>query len=345
MAKILVTGGAGYIGSHTIVDLIENGFEVISIDNFSRSSAQSLIGVKGIVRQEIKNYAIDLCHLTDVRAVFEENKDIVGIIHFAAYKSVPESVNKPLKYFHNNLEALLNVLKCAQEYQVESIVFSSSCSVYGNAAQLPVTENTPFAPAESPYARTKQIGEAICHDFLVANPSSKVILLRYFNPVGAHPSVLIGEFNKEAENLVPVITQTAIGKRKEMTVFGVDYDTRDGSCVRDYIHVSDIAHAHTLALQKSIAQRLPSACEVFNLGTGNGVTVLELIRTFEQQSGVKLNYQLGDRREGDVEAVYANNDKAKALLEWHPKYTLEEMMTTAWEWEKQMDRVEKASLN
>lgn len=341
MKKILVTGGCGYIGSHTMVDLMDNGYEVISIDNLSRGFQQTLNGVEAVVGKPVKNYMVDLCNLEDVRAVFEENQDIAGIIHFAAYKSVPESVSKPLEYFRNNLTSLINILQCAREFDVDNFVFSSSCSVYGNADNLPVTELEPLKEAESPYARTKQMGEEICADFVKANPGFKVILLRYFNPVGAHPSSLIGELNEAPENLVPVITQTAIGKRNSMTVFGNDYDTRDGSCVRDYIHVMDIANAHTRAISKSAAGELKSDCELFNLGTGNGVTVLELIRTFESVSGVKLNYQVGGRREGDVIAVYADNEKAKADLGWNPGYDIETMMDTAWKWEQQLAKTAK----
>lgn len=341
MKKILVTGGCGYIGSHTMVDLMDNGYEVISIDNLSRGFQQTLNGVEAVVGKPVKNYMVDLCNLEDVRAVFEENQDIAGIIHFAAYKSVPESVSKPLEYFRNNLTSLINILQCAREFDVDNFVFSSSCSVYGNADNLPVTELEPLKEAESPYARTKQMGEEICADFVKANPGFKVILLRYFNPVGAHPSSLIGELNEAPENLVPVITQTAIGKRNSMTVFGNDYDTRDGSCVRDYIHVMDIANAHTRAISKSAAGELKSDCELFNLGTGNGVTVLELIRTFESVSGVKLNYQVGGRREGDVIAVYADNEKAKTDLGWNPGYNIETMMDTAWKWEQQLAKTAK----
>jgi UDP-glucose 4-epimerase len=346
MKKILVTGGCGYIGSHTIVDLVNNGYEVISIDNLSRGFQQTLNGAGAIIGQPVKNYLVDLCNLEDVRAVFEENQDITGIIHFAAYKSVPESVSKPLEYFRNNITSLLNILQCAREFDVDNFVFSSSCSVYGNADTLPVTEMEPLKEAMSPYARTKQMGEEICADFIKANPGFKVILLRYFNPVGAHPTSLIGELNETPENLVPVITQTAIGKRNAMTVFGTDYDTRDGSCIRDYIHVMDIANAHTKAITKSVENELKSECEIFNLGTGQGVSVLELIETFEKVSGKKLNYNKGARRPGDVIAVYADNEKAKADLGWTPAYNIEAMMDTAWKWELQLAKTaQKVMLN
>lgn len=335
--KVLVTGGCGYIGSHTIVDLINNGFEVISIDNNSRSTTQLLDGVKEITGKAIKNYKVDLCDYEDTYAVFSENRDMVGVIHFAAYKTVPESVEKPLLYFHNNLDSLINVLRCVQEFDVPNFVFSSSCSVYGNAKDLPVVESTPLGEAQSPYARTKQMGEQIIEDYARAHATNNV-LLRYFNPVGAHPSTNIGELPLgKPDNLVPVITQTAIGKIPKMVVYGSDYPTRDGSCIRDYIHVMDIANAHTRALQYLIAGKNTSNLEVFNLGTGNGVTVLEAIHAFEKVSGVKLNYELGPHRPGDVIAIYANNSYAKEKLDWNTQYGIDDMMRTAWEWELKLD--------
>ena len=240
MNKILVTGGCGYIGGHTIVDLIQNGFEVISVDDLSRGSLKMLEGIEKITGKKVKNYKVDLCNLDDTEAIFLENTDIVGVIHFAAFKSVPESVKEPLLYFKNNFNSLINILQCAEDFDVNNFVFSSSCSVYGNTTELPVVEETAMPEPESPYARTKQVGEAMCRDFTNINKHFNTILLRYFNPVGAHPSGLIGEFQDLSESVVPVITQTAVGRRKEMNIFGSDYDTRDGSCVRDYIHVSDI---------------------------------------------------------------------------------------------------------
>jgi len=343
--KILVTGGCGYIGGHTIVDLVNNGFEVISVDDLSKGSLRMMAGVERVLGREIKNYKVDLCNLEDTQAIFIENPDIIGIIHFAAYKSVNESVQQPLMYYRNNINSLVNILQYAKDYQVPNIVFSSSCSVYGNAKALPVDEKTPLAVAESPYAFTKQIGEVICNDFCKQNPGFNISLLRYFNPVGAHETVQIGELQDKPENLVPVITQTAIGIRPEMTVFGNDYDTRDGSCVRDYIHVMDIANAHTKSLQYMISGRNKKACEVFNLGTGNGVTVLELITAFEKVSGRKLNYKIGPRREGDVIAVYADNSKARTLLGWETKYNLDQMMDTAWRWQQKLQLEEKSHLN
>lgn len=345
MNKILVTGGCGYIGGHTIVDLIQNGFEVISVDNLSKGSLKMLEGIEKVTGVKVKNYKVDLCDLDDTEAIFLENPDIVGIIHFAAFKSVPESVSEPLLYFRNNINSLLNILQCAEDFDVDNFVFSSSCSVYGNTDTLPVSENAPFAEPESPYARTKQMGEAICRDFTNIHKDFNTILLRYFNPVGAHPSALIGEFQDLSESVVPVITQTAIGKRQEMVVFGNDYDTRDGSCVRDYVHVMDIANAHTRALQYIIDDRNKANCEVFNLGTGNGVTVLELVSAFERVSGLKLNYRVGGRREGDVIQVYADNNRARTLLEWETRYDLDAMMDTAWRWEQTVAEMKKKNAN
>ena len=333
MAKILVTGGCGYIGSHTLVDLIENGYEVISVDNNSRSNPNSLLGVEKITGKKVKNYKVDLCNFDDTFAIFQENEDIEGIIHFAAYKAVNESVEKPLLYFENNLISLINLLKCVQEFSIPSFVFSSSCTVYGNPDEIPVTERTLPKPAQSAYGYTKQMGEQIINEFAKSSGSQN-ILLRYFNPVGSHPSAIIGEMPIDTpQNLVPAITQTAIGRIAKMYVHGTDYPTRDGSCLRDFIHVCDLANAHTMALKYLQEGKNTGLCEVFNLGSGNGVTVLEAINAFEKVSGVKLNYEVGPRRPGDVVAVYANNNLAKELLGWQPKFSLEEMMATAWKWE------------
>jgi len=333
MRKILVTGGCGYIGVHTIVDLIQNGYEVISVDNNSRSNTHILKNAEQITGKSIKNYEVDLCNYEATSAIFRENSDLTGIIHFAAYKAVGESVEKPLMYFENNLTSLINILKCSKEFNIAHFVFSSSCTVYGNPDAIPVTEETPQKPAESPYGATKQMGEVIVTD-ATKGSSMQSILLRYFNPVGAHVSILLGEtpIGRPA-NLVPAITQTAIGKLPEMMVYGSDYDTRDGSCVRDYIHVSDIAHAHTLALNYLVEKKNKTNVEIFNLGTGDGYTVLEVIHAFEKVSGVNLNYKVGPRRGGDVVAIYANNTKAKNELGWIPEYDLETMMDTAWKWE------------
>jgi UDP-glucose 4-epimerase len=336
MKKILVTGGCGYIGSHTLIDLVENGFDVISVDNNSRSNPRILEGVEKITGKKIKNYKVDLCNFDDTFAIFHENPDIAGIIHFAAFKSVSESVEFPLMYFGNNLMSLINLLKCVQEFSIPYFVFSSSCTVYGNPDEIPVSETTPPKPAESPYGYTKQMGEQIINEFYKST-ALNAILLRYFNPVGAHPSGIIGELPiGRPANLVPAITQTAVGKLPQMQVYGDDYPTRDGSCIRDFIHVCDIAHAHTLSLQYLIAHKETKKCEVFNLGTGNGVTVLEAIHAFEKVSGVKLNYTIGPRRPGDVVAIYANNELARSRLGWVPKYSLEDMLATAWRWEQKI---------
>ncbi len=333
MTKVLVTGGCGYIGSHTIVDLIDHGFEVVSVDNYYNSDGKALEGIEAITGKRVKNYNIDLTDLEGTRSIFQANDDIEGIIHFAALKSVNESVEKPLEYFQNNLNSLLNLLHCVKEFDIKHFIFSSSCSVYGNAKDLPVTETTPLAEAESPYARTKQMGEEIMKDFAHVSPSN-FIVLRYFNPAGAHESALIGEAPVVvASNLVPVITETAIGKRDGMVVFGDDYDTRDGSCVRDFIHVMDLANAHTKSLQYSIGAKNASNYEIFNLGIGEGVTVLEAIHAFEKVTGKQLNYQITNRREGDVIAIYANNQRAAQKLGWQPRRNIEDIMKTAWKWE------------
>ncbi|HVX24922.1 MAG TPA: UDP-glucose 4-epimerase GalE [Parafilimonas sp.] len=341
MKKILVTGGCGYIGSHTIVDLIENGFDVISIDDNSRSTTYLIDGIEKITGKRVKNYKVDLKNFDETLAVFQEHEDIVGVIHFAAFKAVGESVEKPLMYYENNLFSLINILKCIKDFKIKYFVFSSSCTVYGNPDSIPVTEQSPEKKAESPYGATKQMGEQIVKDFS-KQAACNSILLRYFNPVGAHPSALIGELPLgKPQNLVPAITQTAIGKIPELVVHGDDYDTRDGSCIRDYIHVCDIAHAHTLALQYLISQKNISECDIFNLGSGNGVSVLEAIHAFEKVSGKKLNYKIGSRRPGDVVAIYANNNLAVNKLNWQVQFNLDDMMRTAWDWELNINKDEK----
>ena len=344
-AKILVTGGCGYIGSHTIVDLLDNGFEVVCVDNHARSKASTLSLIENITGKKIKNYAIDLCDQTELEKVLKQEKDIAGIIHFAALKSVPESVENPLLYYRNNLESLINLLELSNKAYIRNFVFSSSCSVYGNVSDLPVTEETQLGEAESPYARTKQIGEVIIRDYHQAQRNAggdaqQFVLLRYFNPAGAHESGKLGEDSNDVITaVVPRITGTAIGKFKEFLVFGKDYGTRDGTCIRDYVHVMDIANAHTKALQYLMKEENTSKNEsllVLNLGTGNGVTVLEAIHSFEKVSGTKLNWKFGERRAGDVVAIYANNNKAKNLLGWKIERDLDTMMQTAWNWEKHL---------
>ena len=333
MAKVLVTGGAGYIGSHTAVDLFNNGYDVITIDNHHNSYEASIDHIHKITGKRPEHYKLDLCDAQATSALFQKLSDVDAIIHFAALKAVGESTEKPLLYFENNLKSLLNVVSGAQSAGIKNLIFSSSCTVYGQASELPVTEETEMKEAESPYGRTKQLGEYMLKD-LAQYSDLKVISLRYFNPAGAHHSGLLGEASKQkALNLVPVITETAAGKRKECVVFGDDYDTRDGSCVRDYIHIEDLAAAHTCAVQYQLNQKTRDPYEVFNLGIGDGVTVLEAIKAFEEISNQKLNYRIGPRRSGDVIAIYSNYEKAKAVLGWEPKYGIKEIMNTAWQWE------------
>lgn len=332
---ILVTGGAGYIGSHTILALAEmSGYRIISADNYSNSSAETYNRIKLISGKAIEHIEADLSDKNQVENIFRKFPGITGVIHFAAFKSVPESVAKPLMYYENNLNSLIHLLNVGQLNGVKNFIFSSSCSVYGNISVLPVDEETPIGKVESPYAYTKVIGEKILEDALLAFPMMKGIALRYFNPVGAHESGKLGELpNQRPNNLVPVITQTAIGKIPNMQVFGSDYPTRDGTCVRDYIHVCDIAEAHVKALQLLIENPSQKNFDRINLGSGEGVTVLEAIRAFEKISGGKLNYELVGRRAGDVEAIYSDCRKAEKILGWKAKRSLNEMMASAWKWE------------
>ncbi len=333
--RILVTGGCGFIGSHTIVDLLEHGYEVISVDNLVNADEKALEGIAAITGRRVQNYEIDLVDRAATLALFEEHQ-FQGVIHFAALKSVGESVHQPIRYFRNNLNSLLNVVEGMVVSGVPHLIFSSSCSVYGNSEQHKVTEHTPMGEAQSPYARTKQIGEQMLKDIGRHHQQLNSILLRYFNPAGAHPSALLGEapINK-ASNLVPVITETAVGRREKMMVFGDDYPTRDGSCVRDYIHIMDLARAHSLALDYLLAGDNESRLEVFNLGLGEGVTVLEAIHAFEQTTGQVLNYEIGPRRQGDVVAIYSDYQRAAECLGWSPRYGIEEIMKTAWLWEQE----------
>lgn len=331
---ILITGGAGYIGSHTIVELIKSGFQVISLDNYSNSTEETYARIEKVTQTAVANYSIDICDYNALEKIIEQHKNIVGIIHFAALKSVPESVDKPLLYYKNNINSLLNVLEVMEEFNIPNIIFSSSCSVYGNVKELPVNEETIKAETESPYAFTKLTGEKILEDFIKTNKTKRAISLRYFNPVGAHTSGLLGELpTNRPNNLVPIITQTAIGKIKQMTVYGDNWNTRDGTCIRDYIHVSDIADAHVKAIQLLLNNKNKQAYDIFNLGSGNGVTVLEAINAFEKVSGKKLNYTIGNKRAGDVEAIYSDSKKALTELNWKTQHSIEEMMETAWKWE------------
>lgn len=330
---ILVTGGAGYIGSHTIIELLETTkFNVVSIDNFSNSSEKTFDRIEKITGKRIHNHNIDICDMVALTKVFEEDESIVGVIHFAAFKSVDESVIYPQKYYHNNINSLSNILDCCLKYNITNFIFSSSCSVYGNIDNLPVKETTPIGKAESPYAHTKQMGEEIIKDFINTNTNLRVIILRYFNPVGAHISGLIGEspINKP-NNLIPIITNTAIGKIPMMTIYGNDYPTRDGTCIRDYVHVTDIASAHIKSMLLLIENK--ASFLTLNLGTGNGVSVLEAVNTFEKITGDKLNYILGPKRLGDICAIYSDNTFTEKTLNWTPIYSLEDMLKSAWRWE------------
>lgn len=333
--KILVTGGTGYIGSHTTVELIGKGYDVVIIDNFSNSEAGVIDRIEKItgVRPELEVF--DLCDREKVGEFFKKHKNISGIIHFAAFKAVSDSVFKPLEYYRNNLVSLLNLLEAMKLHGIPDIVFSSSCTVYGQPEKLPVNENAALQPATSPYGNTKQVGEQIIRDTAFSDKNIKAIALRYFNPIGAHPSAMIGELPRGVpENLVPYITQTAIGLREELKVFGNDYDTPDGSCIRDYLHVVDLAKAHVVAVKRLLEGKNKSNYEVFNLGTGNGVSVLEAIKSFEKVSGVKLKYKITGRRPGDIEKIWADPSYANSELGWKTVSTLDEAMKTAWDWEQ-----------
>jgi UDP-glucose 4-epimerase len=335
MEKILVTGGTGYIGSHTTVELIESGYEVIVVDNLSNSNIEVLDGIEKItgIRPLFENF--DLCEREKVFQLFEKYNDIKAIIHFAAYKAVGESVEKPLDYYHNNLASLINLLIAMQKYNQPGLVFSSSCTVYGQPDILPVTESAPIKKSLAPYGKTKQISEDIIQDTLFANKKLKAISLRYFNPVGAHKSGLIGELPIGVPlNLVPFVTQTAAGIRQKLKVFGNDYNTPDGSAMRDYINVTDLAKAHVIAVKRLLTNKNKSPYEVFNLGTGQGVSVLEIIKTFEKATGEKVNYEIVGRRVGDIEKVWADTTYANRELGWKATVTLEDTLASAWKWEK-----------
>jgi UDP-glucose 4-epimerase len=332
---ILVTGGAGYIGSHTIVSLLETThYDVISADNYANSTARTYERIEAITGKKVNHVEADLSIEEDVEALFRNHPNISGVIHFAAHKSVPESVLYPEKYYRNNINSLLNILEIGKKYNLRKIIFSSSCSVYGNIETLPVSETTPLSVTESPYAYTKLVGEQILRDVINGNQNLTGIALRYFNPVGAHASGHLGELpNSRPNNLVPVITQTAIGKTSGMKIFGNDYTTRDGTCVRDYVHVCDIAEAHVLALKMQFEGRSANRYDLFNLGSGNGVTVLEAIHAFEKTSGKKLSYEFAPRRAGDVAAIYSDSTKALKELNWKTSRSLDQMMESAWKWE------------
>lgn len=336
MKNILVTGGAGYIGSHVVVRLHEIGINPIILDNFSNSDPSVLKGLKNITGKDFKVYSDDCLTPGVFDTIFKE-QDIEGVIHFAAKKAVGESVEKPLYYYENNVTALINLLKAMLAHEVQNIVFSSSCTVYGQPESIPVTEQAPKQPANSPYGNTKQIDEEILEDVVNCGAKLKSIALRYFNPIGAHQSAEIGELPIGVpSNLVPFITQTAIGKRNELTVFGDDYDTPDGTCIRDYIHVVDLADAHVKALDLLNKEQNKSYFEAINVGTGTGSTVLEAIKGFEKASGQALKYKIGPRRPGDVEKIYADGTYAKERLQWEAQYSLEDAMRDAWRWEQHL---------
>ncbi|GMN06078.1 UDP-glucose 4-epimerase GalE [Croceitalea sp. MTPC5] len=346
MKKILVTGGLGFIGSHTVVELQNEGFEVIIIDNLSNSSENVLDGIEAISGKRPVFEKLDLREKQKVQAFFAEHSNIGGVIHFAASKAVGESVENPLLYYENNLGVLVYILQELLKKGDSNFIFSSSCTVYGQADQMPITEDAPVKPAESPYGNTKQVGEEIIKDTCKVNPQLAAIALRYFNPIGAHPSVEIGELPLGVpQNLLPFITQTGIGFREQLSVFGDDYPTEDGTCIRDYIHVVDVAKAHVAALKRLLNTENTENFEVFNLGTGKGSSVLEVIGSFERVTGEKLNYRIAPRREGDVIQAYADTKKANDVLGWKAKSTLDDAMKSAWDWEKKIRKgTEKASV-
>ncbi len=343
--KILVTGGLGFIGSHTVVALQEKGYEVVIIDNLSNSSLSVLGGITKITRSSPDFENIDLRDKVAVKKFFEKYSDIDAIIHFAASKAVGESVENPLLYYENNISTLVYLLQQLKEKDRANFIFSSSCTVYGQADELPITESAPVKKAESPYGNTKQIGEEIIKDTCKVNDNLCAISLRYFNPIGAHPTANIGELPiGTPQNLIPFITQTAAGKREQLSVFGDDYPTPDGTCIRDYIHVMDLARAHVIALERLIEEEQSSNYEVFNLGTGTGNSVLEVIKSFEKVSGEELPYKITDRREGDVIAAYADTSKANDVLKWKAEFTLDEALASAWKWQQALEEKEEKEI-
>lgn len=337
MGKILVTGGLGFIGSHTVVELQNEGFEVVIIDDLSNSSIHVLDGITAITGKSPIFEKFDLKEKSNVQSFFKKHSDIKGVIHFAASKAVGESVKNPLMYYENNINTLIYVLQELRALPASNFIFSSSCTVYGQADELPITENAPVKSAESPYGNTKQIGEEIIQDTCKVNTNMKAIALRYFNPIGAHPTAKIGELPIGVpQNLVPFITQTAAGLRECLSVFGDNYPTTDGTCIRDYIHVVDLAKAHVVALQRLLSHKNETNYETFNVGTGVGSSVLEVIQSFERVSGLSLNYKIAPRREGDVISAYADTTKANSELGWKAQSTLDDAMRSAWLWEKQI---------
>jgi len=340
MPKVIVSGGCGYIGSHSAVDLIANGFEVISIDSFIRSQPEILKHIQNVSGKSFINYDVDICDKSLLNKVFAAHSDAIGIIHFAALKSVPESVSDPLLYYQNNIGGLCNLLECMAEHKIPNIIFSSSCSVYGNVKSLPVSEETIMGKAESPYAATKQMGERIIEDFIRSEKGKNAILLRYFNPGGAHRSGLLGEMpQKNISNLIPILMNAVTNSTVDFFVHGDDYPTRDGTCIRDYIHIMDLADAHTRSLRYLFEGKNKQSCEVFNVGIGEGVTVMEAIKATELATGLKVPYKIGPRRDGDVVAIYADYSKASALLGWQPRYSINDIMSSAWKWEQYRNKL------
>lgn len=332
--RILVTGGTGYIGSHTVVELQNNGYEVVIVDNLSNSRADVVDSIEQISGIRPAFEEVDCLDYEGMDAVFTKYPGIKGIIHFAASKAVGESVEKPLKYYRNNLVSLINILELMPKHNVKGIIFSSSCTVYGQPDILPVTEAAPIKKAESPYGNTKQINEEIIRDTVASGSPIHAVMLRYFNPIGAHPSALIGELpNGVPQNLIPYLTQTAIGIREKLSVFGDDYDTPDGSCIRDFIYVVDLAKAHVIAMNRILEDKQKESVEVFNIGTGRGLSVLELINAFEKSTGVKLNYQIVGRRAGDIVKVWADPTLANTELGWKADTPIEDTLRSAWNWQ------------
>lgn len=335
--KILVTGGTGYIGSHTVVELQNSGFEVVIVDDLSNSTEKVVEQIAQITGILPEFYCFNLQNLEKLEDLFQSSPGVDAIIHFAAYKAVGESVEKPLIYYRNNLVSLINLFDCMKKFRVANLVFSSSCTVYGQPDQLPVTEHTPRKAAESPYGNTKIVCEDIIRDYTKANPEIQAIALRYFNPIGAHPSALIGELpNGVPNNLVPFVTQTAAGLRNQLQVFGDDYNTPDGSCIRDYINVVDLAKAHVIAIERLLGHQNESVFEFFNVGTGKGVSVLELLHTFESATGQRVNHKIVGRRPGDIEQICADTTKANQVLGWQSETSLEDTLLSAWNWEKRI---------
>ena len=332
--KILVTGGTGYIGSHTVVELQQAGYEVIIVDNLSNSNADVIEGIVRITGQRPVFEKLDCTDMPAMKALFDRHHGIDGIIHFAASKAVGESVKKPLKYYRNNIVSLINLLELMPKFDVKGIVFSSSCTVYGEPDSNPIDESAPIKPATSPYGNTKQINEEIIRDFIHSGAPIKSVILRYFNPIGAHPSAEIGELPLGVpQNLVPFITQTGIGIREELSVFGNDYNTPDGTCIRDFINVVDLAKAHVIAIERMLENKSDEDVEIFNLGTGRGLSVLELIHVFEKVTGKPLNYKIVGRREGDIEQIWANPERANKILGWKAEVSIEDTMASAWKWQ------------